>query len=419
MSGHELDHAGAALANSSRARGASASAAVRWERDSPHAWRMVAAGFLATFTLFGVAYSFGAFFKPMAAEFGASSSAISAIFSITAFIYFLLGPLTGHLADRFGPRPVAAFGAIAIGTGLVLTARIDRLPLAYLTYGLGVGIGVACCYVPLVAAVSGWFLKRRSTALGVAVSGIGAGTLTIAPLAAALIKHWGWREAYVFMGLGAAASLMVCAYLAEPPPIELDTPKVSIARVLRTPDFKLLYIACLLFTVATAIPFIFLPPFAQSIGIKPIAAATLVGWIGLASTAGRLGLGTLADRFGMMRVYQGCILALGLSFGLWLVAESYAMLTLFALAMGLSYGGAVALTPAVVARMFGTNGLGVILGTLYTGSAFGTLMGPPLCGMIIDRTGGYRLAVAFTMACTIVAFIVLLPLSHLDEPIED
>ena len=76
-------------------------AAVRLGRDSPHAWRIVAAGFIATFTLFGVVYSFGAFFKPMATEFGASREAISAVFSITAFLYFLLGPVTGHLADRF------------------------------------------------------------------------------------------------------------------------------------------------------------------------------------------------------------------------------------------------------------------------------------------------------------------------------
>jgi len=44
----------------------------QFERDSPHAWRMVAAGFIAAFTLFGVVYSFGAFFKPIAAQFGAN-----------------------------------------------------------------------------------------------------------------------------------------------------------------------------------------------------------------------------------------------------------------------------------------------------------------------------------------------------------
>ena len=155
--------------------------------DSPRAWRMVAAAFVAMCAVYGVAYSFGAFFKPMAVEFGAHRSATSAVFSITVLVWCVLGPLTGHLSDRFGPRIVVATGAVVMGLGLALTSMIDRLWLGYLTYGLGVGVGVACAYVPMVAVVGGWFLRRRNTALGIAVAGIGFGTVFGAPIAAALI----------------------------------------------------------------------------------------------------------------------------------------------------------------------------------------------------------------------------------------
>ncbi len=384
----------------------------RFERDSPHAWRMVAAGFLAAFTLFGVVYSFGAFFKPIAAQFGANRSATSAIFSITSCISFILGPFTGHLADRFGPRRIAAIGAVAIGVGLVATSMTNHLWVAYITYGLGVGIAIACCYVPLIAAVSGWFLKRRNTALGITASGIGVGTLVTAPVAAELIRRLGWREAYVVMAVIATALLLVCAYLIEAAPIELNAPEFSVRRIIRTGQFKLMYAACMLWTVATSIPFVFLPAYAQGIGIKAVAAAALVGFIGFASTAGRLGLGPLADRFGLIVTYRYCILALGICFSLWLYAKSYGMLVAFALVMGASYGGAVALTPAVVAELFGTRGLGVILGTLYTGCAIGTLLGPPFCGALIDRTGSYRLAILFTMVVTIASYVILLPLEQ-------
>ncbi|MGH7917954.1 MAG: MFS transporter [Candidatus Binataceae bacterium] len=381
------------------------------ERDSPHAWRTVAAGFLACFTLFGVAYSFGAFFKPMAEEFGASREAISAIFSITSFLYFLLGPATGHLADRFGPRPVVAVGALAMGAGLIATGSIRHLWFGYLTYGLGVGIGVACCYVPLVAVVSGWFLKRRNTALGIAVSGIGAGTLAVAPLAAVLIEHFGWRMAYVILGIGATLALLGCAWLAEAPPVELEAPPPPpLGNKLKTRDFVILYIAAGLWTIATAVPFVFLQPYARDNQIGEVAAATLVGIIGFASTAGRLGLGVMADRMGIIRLYQICILVLGLCFLLWLFGHSYGPLVAFALLMGASYGGAVTLTPAVLAERFGTQGLGLLLGTLYTSSAIGTLLGPPFAGAIIDHTGSYTLAVIFTGATSVLAFFILLPL---------
>src|ERR1700704_2328788 len=74
--------------------------------DSGRAWSAVAAAFMAMFTVFGVAYSFGAFFTSMAEEFHAGSGATSAVFSVTAFLYFSMGLVSGAVADRVGPRKV-------------------------------------------------------------------------------------------------------------------------------------------------------------------------------------------------------------------------------------------------------------------------------------------------------------------------
>jgi predicted MFS family arabinose efflux permease len=129
---------------------------------------------------------------------------------------------------------------------------------------------------------------------------------------------------------------MICAYLAEPAPIEEHASRPRLGHTLRKPDFVLLYVAGMLWSIATAVPFVFLTPYAQGRGIGEVAAAALVGVIGLASTAGRLGLGALADRMGILKLYRICILALGLSYALWWGAESWTRLALFALAMGVS-----------------------------------------------------------------------------------
>src|SRR5690242_5021656 len=167
------------------------------EPDSPRAWVLVFAAFLSMFTSFAVAYSFGAFVNPITVEFHSGHAAISAIFSITAFVYFLFGAAAGHISDRVGPRPMMAASALFMGLGLILTSVIGRLWLSYLTYGIGVGLGVACGYVPMVAMVSGWFVRRRNTALGVAVSGIGFGTIVGAPLAAKCIPLYEIGRAHV------------------------------------------------------------------------------------------------------------------------------------------------------------------------------------------------------------------------------
>ncbi len=225
--------------------------------DSPLAWLVVFAAFLSMFTFSAVAYSFGAFVNPITNEFHASRAAVSAVFSVTAFIYFLLGCVTGLLADRFGPRPVVVAGALLMGAGLALTSRIHDLSMSYLTYAIGVGAGVACGYVPMVAAVSGWFIQRRNTALGIAVAGIGFGTIVGAPLAAVLIALYGWRATYLLFSASSTFLLLLIAVFAHKPPASRITSGTTTGEALRTPAFAVLWVSSLLCSVPLFVPFCF------------------------------------------------------------------------------------------------------------------------------------------------------------------
>ena len=379
--------------------------------DSSRGWAMVAASFVATFTVFGIAYSFGAFFKSMAHEFGAGPSATSAVFSITACLWSILGWPAGHFADKFGARPIIVLGAIAMGVGLVMTSFINHLWVGYFTYGIGVGAGIACGYVPTIAVVGGWFLKRRNTALGIAVAGIGCGTLVVAPISAALIERIGWRATFEVMGIASAVILGACAIVIKAPPVHVAPAPFKVREAIGTPAFGVLYISSVLLSMGLFTPFVFLPVFARDHGASEVAAATLVGLIGGASVVGRMGLGAIADRLGVVRLYQLCILVVALSFALWLIAHAYSTLVIFALVLGLGYGGYVALSPAVLAHFFGTHRLGSVLGALYTSGGIGVLMGPPVAGFLIAHRG-YRWAIAFSLLTGCASYLMLLLLKE-------
>ncbi len=380
--------------------------------DSARSWRMVAVAFVAMFVVYGIAYSFGAFFKPMAAEFGAGRSSTSAVFSLTVLVWCVLGWPAGHLSDRFGPRVVVGAGAVVMGGGLVLTAFIDRLWIGYLTYSLGVGIGIATAYVPMVAVVGGWFLRRRNSALGIAVAGIGCGTVLVAPACAAMIQRLGWRDTDLVLGVAATVLLLGCAAIVERPPVHVTPSAIDVRAAIRTPAFGLLYLNSFLSSMALFVPFVYLPAFAHDHGANEIASAALISIIGGASVIGRLGLGAIADRTSTIRLYQACYLLLAASFGLWLFGSSYATLVVFAIAMGTGYGGFVALSPAVLAELFGVARLGTVMGILYTSGGVGALLGPPIAGMIIDYTGSYRGAIAYSLVGALASFAVLIPLSR-------
>lgn len=371
------------------------------EIDSPRAWLVVAAAFLSTFTTFGVAYSFGAFFGPMADEFGTDRGATALFFSITTFLYFALGVVTGHVADRHGPRRVLLFGTACLVIGLLLTARVPSIWLGYLTYGVGVGIGVACAYVPMVANVGAWFEHKRSAALGVAVAGIGVGTLTVTPLNEFLVESYGWRRTYEILAAGSAVLLVLAAMGARRPPASSvrGQPRALTSLLRASPSFWLLYVSIFLVSLTLFLPFVFLADYLEERNISG-SAGLLVGSIGISSVVGRVLLGRLAGRVAARRLYNGCILVMALSFVLWLVAgSSYALLVAFTIVLGIAYGGFIALAPAVIADIFGPVGLGAVLGALYTAAGVGGLIGPPVAGRMLDAWG-YRpmLIVAIVIA---------------------
>jgi MFS family permease len=383
--------------------------------DSPHAWMVAATAFFTCFVVYGVQYSFGAFFKSIAADMGAGRADTAAIFSINMFVSNLFGAAAGYLADRFGPRPLVAAAAIFVGLGLVLTSRIDRLWMGYLTYGVGIGIGSGCSFIPMVATVGGWFERRRNAAIGLTVSGIGCGTLFVVPLVGVLIHRYGWRASYLMLGVISAVLLALCAIIIERPPIHQARTWTGRGDVARTPAFIMLCIAGSLSNVGTFIPFVYLPDFAQTRHVSTVAAASLLGIIGGASVIGRLGLGGASDRFGVMALYKSTLLMIGVSYALWLTPPSYAALVIFAVILGIGYGGSVALSPAVVADLFGVHGLGAMLGVVYGGSAFTSLAWPPLAGYIVDRTGSYSGVAILGAASALIAFALLYPLKHRGE----
>ena len=372
--------------------------AARPEPSAGQAWRAVAVAFTAMFTTFGVAYSFGAFLLPVSAELGAGRGATAAVFSLTTLAFFGLGGLSGPAVDRYGPKRVVLVGAASLGLGLLLMSRATQLWQAYLGHGLGVGLAVACCYVPLVAVVGGWFERRRTVAVGVAVSGIGLGTLVGAPAAAALIEAVGWREAYRVLAVAGVGVLLGCAALLRAAPVAVGEVAVPLGPRLRSRPYALLYGAGLLLSVALFVPFVHLPAYAESRGSGAVAAAALVGLIGAASVVGRLALGALAGRAGVLRTYQSCFLLMAGSFALWLGEPSYARLVVFAVLLGVGYGGFVALGPPLVADVFGVQGLGSLLGVLYTSAALGSAVGPPLAGVLIGDGDGYGTTVVASLA---------------------
>jgi len=388
-----------------------------------YGWLVVAAAFAITLIGFGSAYTFSAFLEQLEHDFGASRGSVSLVFSLAGFLYFGLGIISGPLADRFGARPLAVTGMVLLAAGLALASVAHNLFEVYAAYGLGVGLGVGCAYVPAIGAVQRWFVRRRGFASGLAVSGIGVGTLVMPPLASILIDEVGWRGAYLALGALALVLGAGMAFLVDNDPRsrglypdgDAEPPRggsgsgtgATVREAIRSRRFAGLYAACLICSFGVFVPFVHLVPFARDHGIAPAQAALLLGVIGVGSTAGRFFLGGIADRMGRERSLLLMFAGMAAALALWAGSDRLWSLAVFAFVYGVFYGGWVAVLPSVVMDYFGGRNVSGIIGVLYTSVAFGTLIGPSAAGFAFDLSHSYELPIIVSAATNVIAAAIV------------
>ncbi|MEO8859162.1 MAG: MFS transporter [Burkholderiaceae bacterium] len=365
--------------------------------EPPYAWVVVWSAFVCMAVIFGVAYSFAAFFQSFALEFDARRADVALVFGLCGLVYFVLGAGAGMLADRFGPRVVCCAGMVLIAGGLFATSLAASMGMVYLAYGLLIGLGVALVYTPSIACVQPWFTRRRGLAAGLASAGIGAGTLVLPLLAASLIGWLQWRDALRALGLGSLVVGLAAALLLRRAPAARASATgtvrgASLREALHSRKFWWLYLAIVAASPTMFIPFAHVSVAARDLGIEPARAVGLVGLIGIGSLVGRFAMGALADRLGRARTLVVMQASMGASYLLWSFSSGYSGLAVFAIWFGLSYGGIVSLLPALCMDLFGARAVSSIIGTLYSGAAVGNLLGPVVAGAAFDHTGSYASA---------------------------
>jgi MFS family permease len=376
--------------------------------ESRRAWVVVWATFVCLAVIFGVSYSFAAFFENFAKEFAAQRADVSWIFGLCGLVYFVLGAGGGMLADRWGPRMVCMTGMVFIAMGLFLTSLAQSLTTVYLSYGLLVGLGIAFVYTPSIACVQPWFNKRRGLASGIASAGVGAGTLILPVVVSYLLIEVNWREALQMMSAGVLLIGLTAGFLLKRAPNlsgnkSGQLPGLTLSATLKTPSFKWLYMGTLLGAPVMFVPFAHISAAARDAGVPDAQAVGLVGLIGIGSLVGRFAIGWLADRMGRIKTLMLMQGLMGLSYLVWAGAQDPWMFAVFALWFGLSYGSIVSLLPAICMDLFGGRAVSAIIGTLYTGAALGNLLGPVLAGQVFDMTQSYALVIWITLGISALA----------------
>ena len=336
---------------------------------------------------------------------------LSGAYVLTRVESGLLGPFQGWMVDRYGPRIIISIGLLMHGIGLLCLTLVETLPVYYLVViiiSVGISLGG---FQTLMISIVNWFQRHRTKAIALAQLGSSLGGLSV-PMLAYGLEHFGWRTIAVTTGFVAIfLGIPLVQNIRHRPEekgevvdgkitvkhfnnrVETNNKIVSLSwqNALRTRAFWFISVghAIALLSVSTVLVHL-IPHLTKKLGMGLTEAGMVFSTVSISQILGLSCGGYLGDRFSKRIICFYCMIFHGSGMLVLAFFDTYPMLLLFSVLHGIAWGIRGPQMVAIRADYFGTISFGKILGISSMVVMFGTMVGPIICGLVVDHYGTYQ-----------------------------
>jgi MFS family permease len=400
-----------------------------------YGWIIVAVSFVTLFLVVGTHFSLGIFYLEILEDYSWTRGETAGAFSTMLVVHAVFSLAVGVLFDRLGPRKLFPLGGLAIAIGFAACSQIRAIWHLYVFLGGIAAVGISTlAFVPHMALIPNWFVRRRGMATGIVYAGIGSGQLVLAPVIQAMVSSIGWRAAFIVLATAIVLVVVpltaifqrrrpeeIGLYPDGVPPTEAPPPRHdlqsrpdhrtvdkavewTILQAARTPQFWLLMVTGTGLGMNLNTLMVHQMAFLTDVGYSKLLGASLLGVIGGLRSVGGMSLGSLSDRIGREMAYSIGSIAAFVGIMLLMSIQDTSQpwrLYLFVLTYGLGYGALGPVYAAAAADLFPGKHLGTILGVLEAGYGLGGALGAFVAGYLFDVLGSY--VVSFTLVLGAIA----------------
>jgi len=410
-----------------------------------YGWTNVGLFFFIQFAASGFVYfAYSVVFPVMVETMDWNRGTASLAQTVALILLGLTYPLTGYLIHRFGVRQTVTLGLLVMLSGLILLVfAVTALWQWIMVWGLVMGLSFALTGpICSQSAMISWFSIKRSTTIGIVMTGGALGGALAQPALSSIMDQFGsWRAAWLIAAVMVLISLIAAqfvinrpqdigqhtdnvdpALLPDDPQARAMRPRThrtghdwTIRQIVRTPTLYML----MLVTLGYLGTFFFLLNHGilhlTDSGLSGLEAASIMGLAILGSGLARIPAGWLGDQFELRWTLFGSIslMAVGLS-GFWL-GQGVMLLSAMGMLFGAGYGSLLVLGPVVIGNYYGERAFPIINSVLAPVMLPFAAAAPAGAGFIFEATGSYDFAFAgaivLLLAGLIAAFFMKPPLA--------
>ena len=374
---------------------------------------------------------FGVFVPYLHRAFGWGIGTISLAATLLSISVMVVSPIQGLLVDRFGARRIIMISIPLFGLAYAAMSQLSGdIRQFYLMWVLVPLLGFGVWPSSYMKVVTGWFDERLGLAIGVANIGIGIGSVILPVMIGAVASAYGWRMAYVAVGVLSVAIAWPCAYCfvfernspvrrgsrssGESTPVQRTVAMVGVSFREAWTDgaFWKILISFLLLGAGSTTLLVNQVAILVDNGMPVSSAVIMQSVIGVSTLVARLFVGWLLDRLAVKFVMP--VLSLSGAAAMLLFAGGATGMTaaLCAVLVGIMTGAEFSVLGYALRRYFGPRVLGTLFGTVFSVFQLGSAIATGLVGYARGHTGSYQTSLYFLAAATALTALLMCTLGR-------
>jgi MFS family permease len=374
----------------------------------------------------GIRQTFGMFYFDFSTDLGITLSQFGFALGLQMFLWGAFAPWFGVITDKYGGHIAVFIGFIFYLLGVLMLVSEYNTGLYFVT-GIGVLIGIAlggtAISIPVSVVAKHFPQSNRTAAIGIVTAAGSFGYFVSPVFTRYSLVEFGWESTLLVFAAFIFAGLILAFYLTTPKDVvggivdDKQTASEALTEAFKSKSYIFLTLGFFVCGWHIALVATHIPIYINDRGLPEWCTVTILSMIGLFNIAGTLTSGYLAQKLSKKLMLSSIYLARGLVIAIFIFLPPSPIIAVwFGITFGFLWLSTVPPTMGLVGFIFGTKYIGLLYGIVFLSHQVGSFLGAYLGGVFHDLYGSYDYAWYISIALSIFAGLIHLPIIEKQVP---